>query len=159
MRFNHSRLIGFAAAALVFAAVPVMAQGKGKGHGNDKGDKGHKGDDRVVVVESNGSVNTVPPGLAKKGGLPPGLAKKPGGMPPGQYKKYTARQGVGVLREVLGRNGYTYVRSAPYGESRYVYYRAPDGTIQRAIVGPGTTQLSFTNVPALVLQQVLARLY
>jgi hypothetical protein len=33
----------------------------------------------------------VPPGLAKKGGLPPGQAKKAGGLPPGLAKKFGRR--------------------------------------------------------------------
>jgi hypothetical protein len=155
MRIGNSRLIGMAAAALVLAAMPVLAQGKSKSHDNGKA-KGKKGD--VVVVESHGTVTKVPHGTGTK--VPPGLAKKPGQMPPGQYKKlYTPVQGVDVLRDVLGRNGYTYVRSAPYGEGRYVWYRAPNGTVQRAIVVPGAERLSFSNVPALVLQQVIAKLY
>ena len=35
--------------------------------------------------KSNGKAYVVPPGKVKE--TPPGLAKKPGGMPPGQYKK------------------------------------------------------------------------
>lgn len=91
--------------------------------------------------------------------VPPGLAKKPGGMPPGQYKKrYGTTQGVSVLSEILGQRGYTVVRTVPAGESRYVYYRASDGSVRRAIVSPGREQLTFTNVPADLLREVLARL-
>ena len=94
------------------------------------------------------------------GRIPPGLAKKPGGMPPGQYKKmYRSADGARVLRDVFIQRGYTVVRTQPYGESQYVYYRAPNGTLQRAIVSPGTNQLGFTNVPAELLQLVLSRLY
>jgi hypothetical protein len=92
--------------------------------------------------------------------IPPGLAKKPGGMPPGQYKKlYSANQGAGVLRDVLGRRGYPVVRSTDVGESEYVYYRNHDGSIRRAIVSPGTDRLRFSNVPSTLLSEVLSRLY
>lgn len=92
--------------------------------------------------------------------VPPGLAKKPGGMPPGQYKKrYGTPQGAGVLRDILVQRGYTVVRTEPYGESQYVYYRLRDGSVRRAIVTPGTDRLGFSNVPASLLREVLARLY
>jgi hypothetical protein len=148
MRFTANRIIGLATAALIIAASPVLAQSKGKGKGHDK-DHDRDRDDRVIV-ESNGNGRNVPPGLAKK----------PGGMPPGQYKKlYTPQQGLPVLRDVFHRHGYTVVRTSPYGQSQYVYYRAPNGTLQRAIIAPGTTQLGFTNVPDVVLREVLLRLY
>ncbi len=92
--------------------------------------------------------------------VPPGLAKKPGGMPPGQYKKrYGTREGATVLGDIFGRNGYPVRRITPYGESQYVFYRMPDGTERRAIVSPGTDQLRFSNVPTTLLQQVIAQLY
>ena len=92
--------------------------------------------------------------------IPPGLAKKPGGMPPGQYKKlYNADQGAGVLRDVMSRRGYTVVRSADAGQSEYVYYRLRDGSTRRAIVSPGTDRLQFSNVPSSLLSEVLSRLY
>jgi hypothetical protein len=92
--------------------------------------------------------------------IPPGLAKKPGGMPPGQYKKrYRSDQGGVVLREVLVRRGYPVVRYNDVGSSEYVYYRMPDGTLRRAIVSPGTNQLQFNNVPSSLLSEILARLY
>jgi len=114
--------------ALVLGGPNAAAQGQGKakGRGND-----------------------VPPGLAKKGGMPPGQAKK----------IYRPDQGVVVLRDVFGRNGYTVVRTEPYGSSRYVYYRGKDGRVRRAIVRQGTERLIFENVPRLLLQQVVARLY
>ena len=92
--------------------------------------------------------------------VPPGLAKKPGGMPPGQYKKmYRPNEGADVLGSVMRRRGYTVVRTQPYGPSQYVYYRLGNGTVQRAIVSPGTERLQFTNVPAALLNEVLSRLY
>ncbi len=146
MQLNTSKLIGLAAAAIVIASVPAMAQGKGhddRDHGKDD-----HGRDRQVVV-SNGEVGRVPPGLAKKSG----------GLPPGQFKKrYTPVEGAGYLRDAFVRHGYTVVRTTPYGSSQYVYYRAPNGTLQRAIVRPGTSQLGFTNVPSLIANEVLSRL-
>lgn len=92
--------------------------------------------------------------------VPPGLAKKPGGMPPGQYKKrYGTREGATVLGDIFGRNGYPVRRITPYGESQYVFYRMPDGTERRAIVSPGADRLRFSNVPSVLLQQVIAQLY
>jgi hypothetical protein len=101
----------------------------------------------------------VPPGLAKKGGVPPGLAKK-GGVPPGlAHHRYNADEGAGTLRDILGRHGYTVVRTRTEGSRRDVYYRYRNGTLRRAVVAPGTDRLSFSNVPATVLRDVLARLY
>ena len=92
----------------------------------------------------------VPPGLAKKGGLPPGQAKK----------MYRTSDGVVALRDVFGRNGYTVVRTETAGTREYVYYRqGTTGLVQRAVIYPGADRLSFQNVPQLLLQQVLARLY
>jgi hypothetical protein len=115
-----------------------------------------RGDDRYGT-----DGRRVPPGLAKKpGGLPPGLAKKPGGMPPGQYKKiYGTNQGASVLRDVLGRRGYTVVRSEHLGDRDYVYYRLRDGATRRAIVSPGSERLQFSNVPQSMLSEVLSRMY
>jgi hypothetical protein len=81
-------------------------------------------------------------------------------MPPGQYKKmYGANQGAYVLRDVMGRRGYTVVRTQDVGESEYVYYRLRDGSVQRAVVSPGRDRLQFGNVPSSLLSEVLARLY
>ena len=92
--------------------------------------------------------------------VPPGLAKKPGQMPPGQYKKrYGTYEGASILGEVMRRRGYDVLRIVPAGTSRYVYYRPDDGREQRAIVRYGTDQLQFTNVPSAIVQTVLARLY
>lgn len=146
------RSITAATFALCVVAGAAAAQGKGKGNDKDK-DKHKDKDVKVVqvpvVIQSNGTVRRVPPGLAKKGGLPPGQAKK----------LYRATDGVVVLRDVFGRNGYTVVRTEPYGTSQYVFYRRGDGAIQRAVIVPGTTRLSFQNVPQSLLQEILARLY
>ena len=144
MTIKLRRSLALAAAVVTLAAGSAAAQGKG--HGKAKSEK--HGRNEVVRVESRGNVS-----------VPPGLAKKPGGMPPGQYKKLYPTQGASVLRDVFGRHGYTVVRTTPYGQSQYVYYRLPNGTVQRAIVSPGTTRLSFSNVPASLLQEVLSLLY
>lgn len=164
MRAGH---VWFATvAALCFAAAPAYAQGRGHGHGNNGHANGHgnghgRGSENgEVVVGGNGGM--VPPGIqrqAEEGRVPPGLAKK-GGLPPGQARKmYTPYQGATVLGQILGQYGYPVVRTRRYGSSRYVYYRRPDGSLARAIVAPGSDQLTFRNVPAQILQAVLARLY
>lgn len=130
----------------------------------NKGDKNRNSagvrDDRVHRDNGDWDRNRdgVRDGTVRK--VPPGLAKKPGQMPPGQYKKrYGTAQGASVLGEILGQRGYTAIRTEPFGTSQYVYYRTSDGVTQRAIVGPGTDRLTFTNVPADLVRLVLARLY
>jgi hypothetical protein len=92
--------------------------------------------------------------------IPPGLAKKPGGMPPGQYKKlYSARQGASVLSEVLGRHGYSVVRTTDAGDSRFVFYRDQGGALHRATVTPNGDRLRFSSVPRALLNELNARLY
>ena len=171
MRNQLLRSVATATLALVVLAGGAAAQEKGKGH--DKGDKGGKGegDDRgqripVAVGTRDGRDNRdirddrdrrddrdhdrrVPPGLAKKGGLPPGQSKK----------MYRATDGVVALRDVFGRHGYPVVRTQPFSTGQYVYYRLGNGLVQRAVVYPGTDRLTFQNVPQLLLQEVLARLY
>ena len=162
MRTPLLRSVATATLALCVIAGIAAAQGKGKGH--DKGDKGGKGDgdDRgrgtvsVPVIVGNrdrrddrDNDRRVPPGLAKKGGLPPGQAKK----------MYRTTDGVVALRDVFGRHGYTVVRTQPFGTGQYVYYRQGNGLVQRAVVYPGTDRLTFQNVPQLLLQEVLARLH
>jgi hypothetical protein len=145
-------MLSVAATALALLAGAAGAQEKGHDKGHDQGhdkDKGRNHGDAGRVDDRDGSVRRAPPGLAKK----------PGGLPPGQYKKrYATSDGVVVLRDVFGRHGYTVQRVAPYGTSQYVYYRLPDGTVRRAVVSPGTDQLVFANVPAALLSEVLARL-
>ena len=173
MRVPLHRLAGVAAATLVLATAGT-AQAQGKAHGKEqkqaqadaRGDDRHR-DDRTVYEgrrdndpRHDRARAGTPPGLAKKGGVPPGLAKKPGGMPPGQYKKvYSTHQGASILSDVLGRRGYTVVRTADAGSSRYVYYRDGNGSVRRAVVSPGTERLRFTNVPDRMLSEVLARMY
>jgi hypothetical protein len=92
--------------------------------------------------------------------VPPGLAKKPGQMPPGQYKKrYGTQQGASVLGDIMRRDGYSVLRTIPRDGAQYVYYRTRDGSERRAIVSEGRDRLSFSNVPQSVLQQVMSALY
>ena len=170
MRLPLHRLTGIAAAALVLASAGT-AEAQGKGRGKDKEHKGdrvqsraddrrrddRRGDERVVY-DRRGEYDSRYDGSRK--GTPPGLAKKPGGMPPGQYKKHhTTDHGAYVLRDVLGRRGYPVVRMADAGTSDYVYYRDHDGHVRRAIVSPGSDRLRFSNVPSSLLSEVLSRLY
>ena len=162
--FKHSRtIIGTVAESLALMAASAQAQGKSHEKSakrdKDKTERVENGDrDRVMVLDNDRERNR---DIYRSGAkVPPGLAKKPGGMPPGQYKKrYGTTEGASVLSQILGQRGYTVVRTSPYGESRYVYYRASDGAIRRAIVSPGTERLTFSNVPADLLREVLARLY
>jgi hypothetical protein len=117
-------------------------------------------DPRVVVVDPRRDDRRDDRYGTQARRIPPGLAKKPGGMPPGQYKKlYGTDRGVSVLRDVLGRRGYTVVRTQDVGESEYVYYRLRDGETRRAIVSPGRDRLQFSNVPQSMLSEVLSKLY
>ena len=168
------KTIAAATFALCLVAGSASAQGKGhdKGKGEDKHDDKHqvegrhedqhqvdgrREDDRAPrVVTSNGTYATnngtyrkIPPGLAKKGGLPPGQARK----------YYRTSEGIPVMREVFMRHGYTVVRTEPYGTSQYVYYRQANGPLQRAVIMPGTSQFGFQNVPQQLLQEILSRLY
>lgn len=165
MRLPLHRLTGIAAAALVLASAGT-ADAQGKGRGKDKEHKSERvqarDDDRRrddrVVYDRRGEYDPRYDGSRK--GTPPGLAKKPGGMPPGQYKKHhTTDHGAYVLRDVLGRRGYPVVRMADAGTSEYVYYRDHDGHVRRAIVSPGSDRLRFSNVPSSLLSEVLSRLY
>ena len=123
-------------------------QAQGKGHKDRERDR-HRGREQYQV----------PPGLARQGKIPPGLAKK-GGLPPGQAKKlYRADDGVVALRDAFGRHGYTVVRTANSGNTRYVYYRSRNGSVQRAIVMPGSERLRFRNVPDALVREIYSRLY
>jgi hypothetical protein len=168
MSKHSARIAGlaFAGLALVSGAAGAQGKGHGKGHGNEKAHGNQAArvdrddhDRRDVynrdVYDVNG--NRVYNNGAK---VPPGLAKKPGQMPPGQYKKrYGTNEGADVLGGILRRRGYSVLRVVPSGPSQYVYYRTPDGYQRRAIVSPGTERLTFTNVPSSLLREVLAALY
>ncbi len=169
MRVPLNRLAGFAVAALFFASAgTAQAQGKGHGKGHDKDEHAQvRNDDHDRDQDHDRNHD----GRYENGGnydqrydqgrqVPPGLAKKPGGMPPGQYKKlYNAGQGASVLSDVLGRHGYHVVRTTNAGDSRYVYFRDRAGNLHRAMVSPSSDRLHFTSVPSSLLDEVMARLY
>ena len=158
---THSTIIAIAIAATALAAGSAGAQGKsqGKGHGQAQGQQADKrGHDNDVIIGDRDGNGVRVQGNGNK--VPPGLAKKPGQMPPGQYKKrYGTNEGATVLGDILRRRGYTVLRMTPQGESQYVYYRLRDGSERRAIVTSGTERLRFSNVPSSVLSAVLAQLY
>jgi hypothetical protein len=167
MRSHILKALGIAGAAMALAT-SAQAQGRGRDHDKDKDrgkhhDKRDDRDDRddrrrsENLRRADGDVVIVPRNRAS---VPPGLAKKPGQMPPGQYKKrYTTLQGANTLGDILRRRGYAVQRIAPSGSSRIVYYRGRDGVVRRAIVSPGTDRLNFTDVPSSLLQEVLSALY
>ena len=165
MRAPLHHLASIAVAALFLASAgTAQAQGKGHGKGHEKNDHAQvrsddhdRGDhDRDGRYENHSYDRR----YDQNRSIPPGLAKKPGGMPPGQYKKqYNAGQGAYVLSDVLGRHGYHVVRTADAGDSRYVYYRDAAGNLHRATVSPGGDRLRFTAVPRALLQELNARLY
>ena len=166
MRVPLNRLAGFAVAALFLASAgTAQAQGKGHGKGHDKDEHAQaRSDDHDRDHEHDARYENRTDYDHRydqgRQSIPPGLAKKPGGMPPGQYKKlYNAGQGASVLSDVLGRHGYHVVRTANAGDSRYVYYRDRTGTVvHRAIVTPSGDRLRFSSVPAALLQELNARL-
>ena len=184
MRTHLVRTLELTATVLLLAASAQAqgnSQGKGKAHnehpatakGADARRSGHdvirggnrdviRGDNRDVIRGGNrdvtrGGNRDV---YGNRASVPPGLAKKPGQMPPGQYKKrYGTYEGADVLGGILRRRGYPVLRVVPAGESQYVYYRMRDGSQRRATVSPGTDRLVFRNVPTSLLQEVLAKLY
>ena len=168
MRLPLNRLAGLAVAALFLASAgTAQAQGKGHGKGHDKQehaqvrDDDHDRDhDRDGRYDQRGAYDHRYDHRYDQGrSIPPGLAKKPGGMPPGQYKKLSiASQGASVLRDVLGRHGYSVVRTADAGDSRYVYYRDRVGTVHRATVTPSGDRLRFSAVPKALLEEIHNRL-
>jgi len=159
-------MAGVAVATLFLASAgTAQAQGKGHGKGHEKHehaqvrshdyDRDHEHDSRYQDRSDYDRRYD-----RSRRSIPPGLAKKPGGMPPGQYKKlYSSRQGASVLSDVLGRHGYHVVRTADAGDSRYVYYRDRAGAVHRAIVTPTADRLRFTSVPRSLLDEVMARLH
>ena len=159
----HTRRILTLAAAFALTAGVAEAQGKGQDKGKAKGAEKSKDvrDDRVggvVVRDGRDRDGRVVYGSGKK--TPPGLAKKPGGMPPGQYKKrYSTTEGSSVLRDILLGRGYRVIRTENAGANQYVFDRMPDGSIRRAVVSPGDDQLHFGNLPQAIAREVLLRLY
>lgn len=164
MRFSLVRTLTITTALLVLSG-PAHAQGKSHGKGGEHKDRDRddRGDDVVRQRESDGVFRRrdgdviVAPQKDRK--VPPGLAKKPGQMPPGQYKKvYRSTDGARVLSDILRGRGYVVTRLEPAGDTRVVFYRSADGIEHRAVVSPGAERLVFTNVPTAILQEVLARL-
>jgi Ni/Co efflux regulator RcnB len=75
-----------ATAAVLILAIPAAASAK-PGHGNgDHGDHGRGHDKHEVMKYKHGKGHHASP--VRYAGTPPGLAKKPYGMPPGQVKKW-----------------------------------------------------------------------
>jgi len=165
MRSHILKALGIAGAAMALAT-SAQAQGRGRDHDKNHDKRQDKSVGRYdpdnrdrsgVIRRRDGDVIIVPRNNA---GVPPGLAKKPGHMPPGQYKKrYSTLQGANTLSDVLRRRGYTVQRVVPSGSSRVVYYRDQYGVVRRAIVSPGNDRLGFSNVPSSALQEILSRLY
>jgi hypothetical protein len=146
-------MIAVVVAGLTFTANSAGAQGNSNAKGQPA--KAAAKGKPVVVKTADGNVVVGTP--TKK--VPPGLAKKPGQMPPGQYKKYTSAEGATTLRDILIGRGYVVTRIVPEGTSQYVYYRTPTGVVTRAYVTPGADRLTFTNVPGYILNAVIAKLY
>ena len=180
MRTRSGRSIGLAVVALVLASGTAEAQIRKQGNGSvttrtpaggvydgrDRDGVYRDRDDRDWDRDRRDRKDRRDRDWDRKGRyqngrkVPPGLAKKPGQMPPGQYKKhYSTSQGADVLGGILNRRGYPVTRVATAADSRYVYYRLPDGSVRRAIVSPGTDRLGFSNLPGGLLQEVLAALY
>jgi hypothetical protein len=162
MRSHITRTLGIAAAALMLASA-ADAQGKSnaKGKAKDHDNKAKAGEvrraDGILLPGERRDDRDIRGNGVK---VPPGLAKKPGQMPPGQYKKrYGTNEGATVLGDIMRRRGYDVLRVVPTGNSQYVYYRTPDGIERRALINQGTDRLRFSNVPSTILREVLARLY
>jgi hypothetical protein len=183
MRTHSIRMLGFAFATMTLAATPVIAQGNGRSvmqvlrddaKRDARADRDIERDREKEIKRQRKEIERAQReadrrrddrvydqrvyGNGRK--IPPGLAKKPGQMPPGQYKKrYGTNQGASVLGDILRRDGYSVLRTVPRDGSQYVYYRGRDGSERRAIVSQGTDRIGFSNVPQTVLQQVLSVLY
>ena len=98
-QFISTALLG----TLLLSASPAFAQGKSQGHGHGKGHDKHQDEDdrnehdrydsRKEAIRGWYSENEshLPPGLAKKDRLPPGLEKqlvRNGTLPPGLQKRF-----------------------------------------------------------------------
>jgi hypothetical protein len=95
MRAPLQHMAGFAMAALFFASAgTAQAQGKGHGKGHEKNDHAQvRSDDRYRDRDHYRDARSEHRSdydhryVQSRQSIPPGLVKKPGGMPPGQYKK------------------------------------------------------------------------
>lgn len=163
MRHHIVRIFGLSAAALALAAATADAQLRRRDDSASQARRGTVSDGRTrdgVIRDRDRDRDRDRTTYGNERKVPPGLAKKPGQMPPGQYKKrYGTNQGADVLGGVLRRRGYSVIRVVPSGEAHHVFYRLRDGSERRAIVSPGADRLQFRNVPASLLQEVLAALY
>ena len=133
--FSNKWLYLVAAVVLSLGQSPALAQGHGHGHGQDKekhdrerdkdddrrGDKAERhyyhGHDRELHEWYRAHYNNLPPGLAKRDRLPPGLERQlvvRGTLPPGLQKKmepcpvevetYLPPPPVGYMHTVIGGN-------------------------------------------------------
>ena len=104
------RLISPVVLAVALAIAPSSAVAQGRGHGHAKPDKKHNGpthshdapaheavafdrDGHVRVIHEYAHAGTLPPGLAKRQSLPPGLRAQiheRGALPPGLQKRLIA---------------------------------------------------------------------
>ena len=99
---KHVLLVSLLLTALATALAPAVAsaaQGRGRGHAKGTGEVVS---DQAVVIDRDGHRrivrdyyrnNALPPGLAKRQSLPPGLEKQlreRGELPPGLQKRLTA---------------------------------------------------------------------
>ena len=109
------RHVLMAATALCFALAGAAAADPGKG--NDQGRAKH-GDGQMAKHHGDRGHDA----MAERRWAPPGLAKKPHGMPPGQAKKLWSRG------ERLPRQYYSEARYYVPEPSHYHLYPAPDGT-------------------------------
>ena len=98
--FVSSAVLGI----LLLSGSPALSQGNSQGHGHGKGNDKHHGDDdrdkEAYRYDSHKEAirgwysereNHLPPGLAKKDRLPPGLEKqlvRNGTLPPGLQKRF-----------------------------------------------------------------------
>jgi Ni/Co efflux regulator RcnB len=131
--FSNKWLYLAAAVALSLAQSPALVQGHGHGHGQDKEKHDHERDDdrrgdkaerhyyhghgRELHEWYRAHYNNLPPGLAKRDRLPPGLERQlvvRGTLPPGLQKKmqpcpvevetYLPPPPVGYMHTVIGGN-------------------------------------------------------
>lgn len=108
-------LLAAVTVASLALAAPLAAQAGG--HGNGKGhDKGHE----MSGQRDNDDAHDQGEREHGAGWSPPGLAKKPGGMPPGQYKKMY-RQGQRLPTRYIEQRDYVtnfdtyHLRTPPAG--------------------------------------------
>ncbi|HEY4307217.1 MAG TPA: hypothetical protein VGM82_22290 [Gemmatimonadaceae bacterium] len=155
MRTHILKALGIAGATMALATAAqaqsrYQDRGRDQHHGDQHDDRRGEHQRTTVIHRANGDVLLVP-----RNHVPPGLAKKPLGLPPGQFRKhYTTLQGANSLSNVLRRNGFRVDRVSTSGNSRIVYYRGRDGVLHRALVSPGTNELGFSNVPSPLVDQV-----